>query len=160
MASSPLLLLPLLLLLLPPEVPAATRWSSLEALPEGAAPCQVASAAQRAGQLGPAPRAGAGRSSPPTALHLDGDHRGPERILPGGRGWRPAPQPHPSIQHFGHTFFSLSLSYLESESLSCPPPHPPATPSSPLGALSTSCVHLERESESPLLGQGKEAQTS
>ncbi|KAF4014353.1 hypothetical protein G4228_005710 [Cervus hanglu yarkandensis] len=41
MASSPLLLLPLLLLLLPPEVPAATRWSSLEALPEGAAPCQV-----------------------------------------------------------------------------------------------------------------------
>ncbi|KAI4569235.1 hypothetical protein MJT46_006529 [Ovis ammon polii x Ovis aries] len=39
MASSPLLLL--LLLLLPPEVPAATRWPSLEALPEGAAPCQV-----------------------------------------------------------------------------------------------------------------------
>uniref|UniRef100_A0A8B9YXA1 Gamma-interferon-inducible lysosomal thiol reductase n=1 Tax=Bos mutus grunniens TaxID=30521 RepID=A0A8B9YXA1_BOSMU len=39
MASSPLLFV--LLLLLPLEVPAATRWSLLEALPEGAAPCQV-----------------------------------------------------------------------------------------------------------------------
>lgn len=94
---------------------------------------------------------------PPTSTGTTGGRRG---CYPGGGGWRPPPQPHPSIRHFGHTFFSLSLSHLESESLRCPRPHPPATPSSPQGAPSTSCVHLERESESPLLGQGKESQTS
>lgn len=92
MASSPLLLL--LLLLLPPEVPAATRWPSLEALPEGAAPCQVASATRRAGQPGPAPSWGAGRSSAPTTPRL---RRGPpgagEDATRGEGGGDPLPNP-------------------------------------------------------------------
>lgn len=110
MASSPLLFV--LLLLLPLEVPAATRWSLLEALPEGAAPCQVASATRRAGQPGPAPRSGAGRSSPlttpPTSTGTTGVRRG---CYTGGRGVA-SPSPTPPFNPALWPYFLFPFAFL------------------------------------------------
>lgn len=132
MASSPLLLL---LLLLPPEVPAATRWPSLEALPEGAAPCQVASATRRAGQPGPAPRSGAGRSSPPTTPR---PRRGPpgagEDATRGEGGGDPLPNP--TLQSGTLPYFLFPFAFSSGVRV---PPLPP-TPSSRNSLLPPRCT--------------------